>query len=161
MVCEENVTPVEDSSRRAFGTARVSELASLVALDRECFGALAWGVEAWQDVVVEPGWTTLVWRNGSQPRAAMVLLLEPPVACLASLAVHPSFRGRGIGRDLLREAVQRARQAKARWLTLEVDADNVAAIRLYRNEGFSTLRRFLEDNRSRLEMYRRLGRRGS
>lgn len=157
MICKKNFTCVEDAHDAVVAEASVSELAALVALDRECFGKFAWGADAWRDVVVEPGWTTLVLRNGGQPTAAMVLLLEQPAACLASLAVHPDYRGRGLGRSLLREAIRRARDVPARWLTLEVDADNFAAIRLYRGEGFTTLRRFLEDGRRRLEMQRRLG----
>ena len=109
------------------------------------------------EVVCDPGWTTLVARRGRTIDGALVLLAWPPEAALASVAVHPARRTRGLGTALVREALLRARAAGARWLTLEVDADNLAAVRLYRREGFGLLRRFTEQGRPRLEMARRLG----
>ena len=108
--------------------------------------------------MTDPGWTTLVAGEGGTIVAAMVLLLDRPVSSLASIAVHPGFRRRGLGRALLCEAERRARTAGALGLSLEVDRSNRSAVLLYRREGFGVLRRFREDGRWRLEMLRRLGR---
>ncbi len=89
--------------------------------------------------------------------AASALILVPPVASLASLAVHPDHRRRGLGCGLLRDAIARARCCSARWLALEVDRSNRGAVALYRREGFAAVRRFREDGRPRCEMLRRLG----
>lgn len=139
--------------------ARRDDARSLIALDRLCFGPVAWPATAWQEVVRGGDWAVLVVRHESQLAAASVLLLAAPVASLASIAVHPSFRRRGIGTLLTRDAIHRARGAVAQWLSLEVDADNGTARALYRREGFSVVRRFIEDGRPRIEMWRRLGRR--
>jgi ribosomal-protein-alanine N-acetyltransferase len=56
---------------------------------------------------------------------------------ILTIAVDPSERKRGVGRDLLREHLQRAALAGARAMFLEVDADNVAAIALYQHFGFA------------------------
>ena len=55
---------------------------------------------------------------------------------ILTIAVDPAWRNRGVGRDLMREHVQRAALAGAGTLFLEVDADNVPAIKLYHRFGF-------------------------
>ncbi len=63
---------------------------------------------------------------------------------LYSFCVHPEARGMGIGRQLLESLEQEARRRGGERLTLEVRADNRAALALYRRMGFS-LQRWLED----------------
>jgi ribosomal-protein-alanine N-acetyltransferase len=155
-------TPLSPDGGAAGTPARVEaahprELAALIELDRACFGRRAWPPAGWIEAVTEPGWSTLVVRVGGDPVAAMVVLPLTPVAHLASIAVHPARRGRGIGTVLLREALVRARAAGARFVALEVDRANRGALRLYRREGFGVVRRFREDGRWRLGMHRRLG----
>lgn len=108
-------------------------------------------------MVADPGWTALVATVDGAVVAATVLVLGRPASSLASIAVHPGLRGRGVGRLLLRDALARARGAGSRLLVLEVDRGNRLAVRLYRQEGFGLLRRFREEGRWRLEMRRRLG----
>jgi len=138
-------------------TSQPQDAAPLVELDRVCFGRRAWTAREWLEVVGEPGWTALVAQLGDRVIAATVLLLWPPEVSLASLAVHPDFRRHGLGALLLRASLARARDARARWLELEVDAVNAEAVRLYRREGFAVSRRFREDGRARLGMVHRLG----
>jgi len=53
-----------------------------------------------------------------------------------NLAVAPAQQRRGLGRRLLRTALEAAVRANARWAMLEVRASNVAARQLYEAEGF-------------------------
>lgn len=62
-------------------------------------------------------------------------------AWLDELFVVPAHRGRGIGRALLRRAVDDASNAGCRAVELEVDSDHARAETLYRREGFSVLSR--------------------
>lgn len=55
---------------------------------------------------------------------------------LANIAVAESHRGRGLGRRLLDQVMERARQQGVESLYLEVRVSNVAAIELYRSAGF-------------------------
>jgi len=55
---------------------------------------------------------------------------------LLNIAVHPAWRGQGIGRALLSECIRRAARAGASLIFLEVRAGNEAAERLYRSMGF-------------------------
>jgi [ribosomal protein S18]-alanine N-acetyltransferase len=135
--------------------AVATDVDTLVALDRLCFGPHAWPRLVWWDVVCEPSWMVSLVIAAGQAIAVSVQHVMPPTAHLASLAVRPGWRRRGIAARLLQQAIERA-SGIARWLALEVDRDNQGALRLYRAHGFVAVRRFLEDGRMRLEMVRRL-----
>lgn len=62
-------------------------------------------------------------------------------AHISTLAVRPDWRGRGVGRLLLRCGLSRAVECGARLATLEVRQSNQAAIQLYREFGFSVVGR--------------------
>ncbi|MDL2079175.1 GNAT family N-acetyltransferase [Streptomyces sp. GXMU-J15] len=55
---------------------------------------------------------------------------------IQGLAVTESARGRGVGRALIRAAVEEARRRGARRLTLRVLGHNTPARKLYESEGF-------------------------
>lgn len=57
-------------------------------------------------------------------------------AHISTLAVHPDFRGQGIGRRLLEEALVEALRRGADLVTLEVRASNQRPIDLYKKFGF-------------------------
>lgn len=125
----------------------------LVELDDLCFASRRWPREAWREVVLHPAWRTLVAETpNSELAAAAVLLRQRPLASVASLAVAPGWRRRGVGAYLLAECVRLCRDAGARLVALEVDADNEPALRLYRRFGFRVRRSFQEDGVARLEM---------
>lgn len=63
------------------------------------------------------------------------------VARLYSIVVDPAARGGGMGAALVRDACAQAHRAGCRWLRLEVRADNVSALALYRREGFEVFGR--------------------
>jgi ribosomal-protein-alanine N-acetyltransferase len=58
-------------------------------------------------------------------------------AYIQTLEVHPGFRGRGIGAELLVRAEESARSAGAHSIALHVDIENAAAIRLYESRGYA------------------------
>ncbi|MEW6192265.1 MAG: ribosomal protein S18-alanine N-acetyltransferase [Bacillota bacterium] len=57
-------------------------------------------------------------------------------AHLTNIAVHPDFRGRGIGRRILRALIRRAAGRGLRKMTLEVRPSNRTARKIYREFGF-------------------------
>jgi len=59
-----------------------------------------------------------------------------PLWNIHDIAVLPQYRGKGIGRALLRHIAQAAQAAGCCKLTLEVREDNPVAEGLYRGEGF-------------------------
>lgn len=79
---------------------------------------------------------------------------------LLSIAVHPDYRGLGIGERLLRENIKRLKELGARRVVLEVRVSNAAAIRLYRKLGFeirALLKNYYWDGEDAYEMVYRIG----
>jgi [ribosomal protein S18]-alanine N-acetyltransferase len=107
--------------------------------------------------ISEPASTTALAERDDGVAGAFVLVSSLPIAMLASLAVRPDARRRGLGRRLLGAAIECARRSGARRVSLEVDADNAPALGLYRREGFIVQRRFCENGLRRLSMSRHIG----
>jgi ribosomal protein S18 acetylase RimI-like enzyme len=61
---------------------------------------------------------------------------------ITQLCVTPAARGRGLGYELLRQAVATLRMHGAKRISLTVTAGNTEAIRLYERCGFEEARRF-------------------
>ncbi|MFD0916948.1 ribosomal protein S18-alanine N-acetyltransferase [Pseudahrensia aquimaris] len=55
---------------------------------------------------------------------------------ILSIAVDPAWRGRDIGERLMREAINRLLADRVPALLLEVDENNLGAVRLYEKLGF-------------------------
>jgi len=60
---------------------------------------------------------------------------------ICTLAVHPSWRGRGLGELLLAGLIERGRERGAEVMTLEVRVGNVVAQNLYLKYGFQIVGR--------------------
>jgi ribosomal-protein-alanine N-acetyltransferase len=68
---------------------------------------------------------------------------------VTTIAVHPNYRGRRFGEEMLVHLLEEAIAARASWITLEVRESNDVAQRLYRKYGFtvvSTRRGYYSDN---------------
>jgi GNAT superfamily N-acetyltransferase len=84
----------------------------------------------------------LVLRVGGAVRGMVNLLytvstaLGERVALLEDMIVSPLARGTGAGTQLLRAAIETARQNGCRRITLLTDGDNTAAQRFYARQGF-------------------------
>ncbi len=84
----------------------------------------------------------LVLRDGPTVVGMVAVLFLPStalggrVAILEDMVVRPSARGRGVGSRLLHAAVEFARSAGCRRVTLLTDSDNAAAQRFYGRHGF-------------------------
>jgi ribosomal-protein-alanine N-acetyltransferase len=70
-------------------------------------------------------------------------------AHITTIAVHPKYRGAGLGELLLVRMIDTAQEIGARWLTLEVRKSNYVAQRLYEKYTFKEMgvrRRYYSDN---------------
>ena len=56
-----------------------------------------------------------------------------------NIALHPDFRGMGIGERVLRYVIEEVRLRGARLITLEVRPSNTAALSLYKKLGFKMM----------------------
>ncbi len=88
-----------------------------------------------------PGWRSWLRPGLSCPRASSVtgyvgLRLERGHSHISTLAVHPDWRGRGLGEVLLYTVIRQTLDLGLARVTLEVRASNVVAQQLYLKYGF-------------------------
>ncbi len=104
-------------------------------------GFLLWGVETGTSVA--PGF---VWLEGGRVVGNVSLrrTASPGGWMIGNVAVHPEWRGRGIGRALIEAAVETAAGRGGSWVGLEVREDNPVARSLYESMGFESVGTLLE-----------------
>lgn len=73
---------------------------------------------------------------------AVVWIVEDE-AHIATIAIHPDYRGHGFGKMLLGEVLRKAIQRGATLATLEVRENNLLAQQMYTQFGFKTVGRRL------------------
>ena len=118
-----------------------AEVTEVVALDRMCLRGL-WKEEAYQREIDSDKSTLIALHlselNGDRDRIIGIGCLWSIVdeAHITLLAVHPDYRGRGLGQLLLFELLKDAIARSLAWATLEVNENNLAAINLYKKYGF-------------------------
>ena len=121
---------------------RVLTAADLPALERmeiELFGAAAWSPESLASEITGPG----RWYVGAVVDGELVgyagLWFDGYDAQVMTLGTDARFQGRGYGRLMLDNLLERAREVGAAVVLLEVRVDNEPAIHLYERAGFERL----------------------
>ncbi|MEN9223229.1 MAG: GNAT family N-acetyltransferase [Thermostichus sp. BF3_bins_97] len=127
----------------------ISALPRLLELDQRCYGG-HWGEQGYRAELERPTSTVLgafvapAAEAPSLPKELVgfgILWRIEEEAHIISLAVDPAHQRRGVGRKILMALLNQARAAGCQWATLEVNASNQAAIRLYESAGFLPLGR--------------------
>lgn len=109
-----------------------------------------WPFAAFEGFLGEPGFlvATVDGRVVGYVVADTVPNAGRTLGHVKDIAVHPDYRGRGIGAQLLGSALTVMREKRASRVRLEVRESNDSAIRLYRRFGFQfrrTLPRYYDD----------------
>jgi ribosomal-protein-alanine N-acetyltransferase len=101
--------------------------------------AKPWDEAAMAQFIASPDTVCLIGRaidsSGGFPSGLLIARRAADEAELLTLAVAPYFRGAGLGKALLKEAIAMLRAAGAKQLFLEVAEGNIAALGLYRSFG--------------------------
>lgn len=115
---------------------RYDDVAAVVEIDRLSF-SLPWSERAFRYEIGENP-TARAWVAEWSGRVVgmLVLWLVLDEAHIATLAIHPDYRRRGLGERLLTTALEAARAEGARRAFLEVRAGNLAAQTMYTKLGF-------------------------
>jgi ribosomal protein S18 acetylase RimI-like enzyme len=91
---------------------------------------------------IEPEAGLFVHESGDRPVASAICVHHRDLAGLFEIATHAAERRQGHARRLVLSALKWARQRGARNAWLQVEADNRAALALYRSLGFEELYRY-------------------
>ena len=123
----------------ALRPARATDVPALADLDSACFGN-PWAAEIWaQEVLRDLASVTVAMSL--DPLVGLVgascVWLVADEAHLLRVATRPTYRGRGVGRDLLEAAFVSARAAGCKTMLLEVARRNRAALAVYERTGFA------------------------
>ena len=102
-------------------------------------GERGWTRQEIAELLAAPGATGFLVLAGGEAVGFALCRIAADEAELLTLAVRADRRRRGAGAALLRLVVALVRERGARHLFLEVGADNLAALHLYRQAGFEAV----------------------
>ena len=135
-----------------------SWLADCLALDRCALQGL-WNEEQWRRELEDPRRLCLGWTEAKTLLGVACGWLVADELHITVVAVDPSVRRRGHGKQLLSALLQQARQQGAIHATLEVSSNNTGAIALYADAGFQsagTRRKYYSDRSNALIQWCRI-----
>lgn len=112
----------------------VSDLDGVMAIEKAVF-PFPWSNGNFRDSL-KAGYSAWVCHDGVDLVGYAVFMVALDEAHLLNISVAVSRQGEGIGARLLRWVMDRAFQAGARRLLLEVRPSNAPALRLYEHFGF-------------------------
>jgi [ribosomal protein S18]-alanine N-acetyltransferase len=123
-----------------------ADFPALYAVEELCFApAFRFSRLYMRQLVESSDSATWIAEEGPEPEIELIgfsiveWTAEPSksTAYIQTLEVHPAFRNRGIGAELLSRAESSARAAGAHSIGLHVDVENAAAIRLYESRDYA------------------------
>jgi ribosomal-protein-alanine N-acetyltransferase len=117
-------------------TASWRDLRPIVALEKICFGRDSW---PWMEILAAlslPGTIRLKAERNEEILGFVIgdRRARKDVGWVASIGVHPTYRRRGIGRQLLAACEQQLGSARIR---LSLRRSNEHALALYRQVGYA------------------------
>ncbi len=120
--------------------ANEQDLADLLSVDGEAFGALAYQPFVLRQLfdVHRDCWLVAEHRNALIGYSLAAPTLDRTEGWLLALAVRNAFRGRGHGRRLLMASLATLRKEGISTFHLTVDPGNANAVRLYKCAGFTS-----------------------
>jgi len=116
--------------------AEPADLTELVRIETACFSD-PWSAQGFAEVMSTPGSLALLGLGAGQQAIGYLLARRVlDESEILNLAVVPGERRRGLGRQLLEQALTLLRREGIRQVYLEVRPSNDAAQALYRSFGF-------------------------
>ena len=118
---------------------RREDLPAVLEIERRSFSH-PWSLEAFVDEIRQAhSRLLLVWHENGDRSTLVGYVCRWIVAAevqILNIAIHPDWRRRGIGRELVEAVLEEAREEGAARVTLEVRRYNNPAIGLYERLGF-------------------------
>jgi len=120
---------------------RPRHLPRVLRIERASFGRDAWPIGEFLDYYRECGAWFVVAKLSGRIAGYGITCLEQRGAEIASIAVHPDYRRRGVAAALMHHMLDAVASAGLRRVELMVRCDNPAGQQLYRSLGFRRVRR--------------------
>ena len=119
------------------GRMRWWDVEAVLPLEREVFDGDVWTAHHfWSELGQVDTRHYVVARDDERVVGYAGLCAYPDEAFVQTMAVAPSYRGRGLGAQLLQALLVEADRRRKATVLLEVRADNPGAQRLYERHGF-------------------------
>ncbi|WP_018873452.1 ribosomal protein S18-alanine N-acetyltransferase [Thioalkalivibrio sp. ALJ16] len=112
----------------------VDDVDGVMRIEREAYD-YPWTARIFEDCI-RVGYDCRVLEMDGRQVGHCVLTLAAGEAHLLNLTVDPRWQGNGLGRFMVRRLFEYACSQAVEALFLEVRPSNVAAVQLYRSEGF-------------------------
>ena len=116
-------------------TVARDEAEALAEIHAAAFGH-AWSAEEFAALLADRGVFAVGVRRASRLAGFALLRVAADEAEILTIAVRPTWRGRGYGRMLMDEVLKRLYRAGVAACFLEVDRGNLPAVTLYRSLGY-------------------------
>jgi ribosomal-protein-alanine N-acetyltransferase len=113
----------------------LDDLEEVMEIERESF-SVPWTETGFFTFLLRQDTLFLVAEEGGRIAGYCGAVLVPDEGDVTNVAVAGKCRGRGIGKQLVRELAERSAAQGVRKLYLEVRASNTRALELYRGQGF-------------------------
>jgi ribosomal-protein-alanine N-acetyltransferase len=111
-----------------------ADIPAVLLVEKESY-EFPWSAGNFHDSIYA-GYGVWVYEVGGSIIGHMVLMTAADEAHLLNITIAPSWRRQGLGKALMRHAMNAARLQHVRVLFLEVRPSNRAAIELYEKTGF-------------------------
>ena len=113
---------------------RPEDLDNLLEIERVSFPS-PWTKTMFLGELANPRTLLRVVKTGDRIVGYLALVVVLDEVHLTSIAIHPDFRRKGIGKTLLAKTLEQAFRQGGRHLFLEVRESNSSALSFYRNLG--------------------------
>jgi len=103
--------------------------------------------------------TFLVAESGRKIAGYAIATIEGEAGHIISIAVHPEYRNRKIGTELMLKLIEKLKLLGVSTIRLEVQRSNIAAQEMYKKLGFKsthTLKNYYADGEDGIVMIKRL-----
>lgn len=118
-----------------------ADLDDIMQIERECFASDAWSADGMYDELTGAEKFYIVATIDEKLVGYAGLNKQPVVhqSDIQTIAVSPTLRGKGLGRDLMEHLLAEAKRCNCTEVFLEVRADNPVARKLYETLGFEQI----------------------
>jgi ribosomal-protein-alanine N-acetyltransferase len=120
--------------------ANEDEIDAIVEIEQKCFpGKVAYSKRQLEYLILNADSDCLVEKQHGVIRAFLIVTYrQRSLTCnIETIDVDPAFKNRGIGLKLLKEAEADMKRRGMKWAQLEVSEGNEAALKVYKNAGYT------------------------